>query len=1035
MYGLRGHAESDNDFPGSSLSEKTMDCKFYTRLMLTLLIGVWATSARAALYLIPEYTYDTTRQDPHWCDYSPEADGAYKEVAQAPALWCDGIFSMGDNNPRDPEKAYRYQFRRSAIGEDGSVVHGGFWEGPVVGYCFLPADRNVWYIHLNLSLSAGEMFRFRISEARSLSDTYATAGYDVADGNKGLNADADRELLPFENCMISRGIALGKDGLDLQDAGGFISKSAIDTKVPMFSIKAPEGGLNGFYTLCINNADPANAVMTLAPSLFAVGSAGFVAATGSAYGDYDHNPTGNPTAEFLYDTDGKYKLLMFLQSAQSAATPYIGFNISSSINVSSLAGDQFWDNCLVFMGGDSGKTTDDGKTKYEDFSPGFTYGITTKDQNPVSGLQLQWGEATGYHTVELSLDEKHKVTTLTIENGNTLQKVQRGYQPPRIYINDVLTTLEFDRGYNCWITEFVAPAEGDVTYRRRPFWGGEANAENVRVTDTEHDSDLIPGRQYQLIVDNSTKDRTVTCREMPVYITGYSKTFGVNAGDETGWNSNTNGQFVQMENGIYYFPVRFKGSCEFGISKKRGPYWENFDDGRAFNETGAILKEDGKSQLMEVPFGQWRPYEGFGAPKGQNFNWKFNDELNSDQESWYIVVVDVNTKQVSVQRPGLTPVISDFRISPMDEDMGWMNEPDMFSVDNQPCGAVLGEAIVDPVRYTRLNHISCRLSFTSEYQMPGVFESELKKVSINGKELSGVSVDGGEIDFIDYTPEDNYEFLVVTNLKFPIKDNDGNVIVGEFTTEENNIELTRHLGQRFASPQVSVGSSYPIRREAHYDGQIEVNINVEPSTNDIDERLHVYSGFELGERSHNISGLGNSTREYRGYLLAAGSQMETSLMPLDSYEAFDGNNYGEKQDWSGSALAVGKMPLHIGYITESMTPYDIYSAKVNAMFYAHYPVLCSDNGGEFSDAAGKSVSKRAVASGRHISRIDAPTEEPVEFVFPIRGILSSLEEIEQTDSLECTYFDLEGRPVDVETMAPGIYVRMTNGTAEKIMIR
>lgn len=998
-----------------------MTCKFYLRLLLLFMSGILATPARGALYLIPEYSFDASRQDNHWCDFTPDAGGAYKEVAEAPALWCDGIFTLGnEGNPRNAEKAYRYQFRHSVA--DGETIHqGAFWEGPVVGYCFLPADRNVWYIHLNLNLEENETFSFRISAARSLSDTYHAAGYDVVAGDYGQNPDADRRILPFTRYDIRQGISLGDMGLE--DAGGFTTKENID-KVPLFSVT----GLKGLYTLCIDNTDPSAATLTLAPSLFATGSEGFAEATGSSYGHYGSDPTGNPTAEFLFDADGKYKLLLFLQNfSPETNKDWIGFNIAREINVTGQDGDQFWNSCLTFVG--------DGD-KQEDFSIGKTY---PAGENSVSGLQLQKTDGAfpvGYHTVELGLDpETHEVADITVREGNTLRNVRRGYQPPRIYVDDRIVTLDFNRAYNCWITEFTAPADGEMTYRRRPFWGGDADSENVVLSDTEHGSALIPGRTYQLIVDNATEDRTITCREMPVYITGYSKTFGENPDDATGWNSNTGGQFTQVANGIYYFPVMFKGSCEFGISRTRGRYWENFDDGRAYNETASTLKEDGKSRLMEVPFGEFRAYEGFGAPKGQNFNWKFNDELNSDQESWYIIVVDVNTRQVSVQRPGLTPVISDFRISPLEEDASWREQTEVFTVNNQPFGAVTDGTITDPVRYTRLNHISCRLSFTSEYQMPGVFESRFSSLSVNGREIGGVTTDGGVIDFVGYQPDDVYKFFIVTDLRFPKKDAEGNVIAGEFTTQQNNIELTRHLGQAFAAPSVTIGETYVVNRESHYDGQVEIGISVAPSRNDAGEILHVYPGFELGSRSHNDENTGASTRDYRGYILPWGADKETGVEPLSGYLAFDGNSYDGRHDWSDNVLSAGKMPLHIGYITGSINPYSAFTATVGAAFYAHYPVLASENGAEFTaDDADSAASSRAAAAGRYIDRIDARTDGSVALSFPIRGILSSLDATVAPPTTASEYFDLGGRPVDGGSLRPGIYIRKTGDAVEKIII-
>lgn len=203
-----------------------MKCKSYLKLMLLLICGMLTTTARGALYLIPEYNYDTTRTDPHWCDFAPEDDGSYKEAAASTALWCDGFFDLGNltdgtPNPRNAEKAYRYQFRHSySVGD--VVRDGGFWEGPVVGYCFLPADKYVWYIHLNLNLGENETFRFRISAARSLSDTYYAAGYDLVDGNYGQNSDTDRNIVPFTTYDIRKGISLGDMGLE--DAAGFTSK-------------------------------------------------------------------------------------------------------------------------------------------------------------------------------------------------------------------------------------------------------------------------------------------------------------------------------------------------------------------------------------------------------------------------------------------------------------------------------------------------------------------------------------------------------------------------------------------------------------------------------------------------------------------------------------------------------------------------------------------------------------------------------------------------------------------------------------------
>ena len=1010
-----------------------MKCKSYLKLMLLLICGMLTTTARGALYLIPEYNYDTTRTDPHWCDFAPEDDGSYKEAAASTALWCDGFFDLGNltdgtPNPRNAEKAYRYQFRHSySVGD--VVRDGGFWEGPVVGYCFLPADKYVWYIHLNLNLGENEAFRFRISAARSLSDTYYAAGYDLVDGNYGQNPDTDRNIVPFTTYDIRKGISLGDMGLE--DAAGFTSKENID-KVPFFSVT----GLRGLYTLRIeiDQANPGDANLILAPSLFATGSLGFAEATGSSFGNYEGNTTENPTAEFVYDTDGKYKMLIFPQNfSDDTAKDWIRFHISKGIGTDADAG--FWNRSIKFD-----TEVGAGNTK-ENVTIGTTYQTSTT--NTESGLLLQkdnGGSFTeAYRTVELELDEKTKeVKTLTVAEGNTIQCLRRGYKPPRIYLNDNLVKLDFDRAYNCWYTEFVAPAGGEtVTYRRRPFWIGDVNSSEEVLKDTEKNSELIPGRTYQLIVDNSSEDRTIICREMPVYITGYSKTFGDNPDDATGWNSNTSGQFTQVANGIYYFPVRFKGSCEFGISKTRGTYWENFDDGRAYNESGSTLKEDGKSRLMEVPFGEFKPYEGFGAPKGQNFNWKFNDELNSDVESWYIIVVDVNDKKVSVQRPGLSPVISDFRISPLEEDPAWMDKADMFTADNQPFGSVLNGAITDPVRYTRLNHISCRLSFTSEYQLPGVFESVFNSLSLNGTQISGVTVDGGTIDFIDYAPDDNYEFMVITDLRFPKKDDDGNVVEGEFTTQQNNIELTKHLSQKFEAPSVTVGDTYVIKRESGYDGQTAVALSISPSYNDIREQLHVYSGFRLGKRSHNTAGTGSTTREYRGYILSSGAGQATAMQPLDGYTVFDGGNYGAGHDWSSIALTAGKMPLHIGNVVgDNIDPYSIFTATVDAGFYAHYPVLTSDNGAEFTSAVtSQAVSRRVVSDNRHIERVDAPAESPVRLPFAIRGPLSGLEETNVSETSESEYFDLGGRPVDGGSLRPGVYIRKTGDAVEKLIIR
>lgn len=1075
-----------------------MNCKMHARMMLSLLAAMATMGTQAALYLIPEYEYDTTKENPHWCAYSPTADGSYKEVTDAPALWCDGIFSMGDieldgssvSNPRNPEKAYRYQYRKSKTGDDGSVVHGGIWQGPVTGYCFLPADKYVWYIHLNLDLKENEEFKFRISEARSLSDTYGRAGYDVIDGNGGSNKDALREIKPFETCKVARGINVENDG------GGFTSKENIDENVPYFTIKAPAGGLKGFYTLTIDksalkditdsNFDSYtdHATITLAPSLFATGSPKFADATGSSYGNYYSNATDNPTAEFIYDEDGKYKLLIFLEKTETeteSSGGWIGFNISPSFNNHSEQDDQFWLNALYFKGY---RKEGERENLYENFTiyddtddttrANTTYARCTSDENVESGIQLRWGDVTGYCTVELDLDESKNVKSLIVKKGNTLQKVTRGYQPPRIYINDKLTTLQFDRGYNCWIHEFTAPSDGsDVTFRRRPFWAGKPADElaNTVLTDSEHDGrQLIAGRTYQMILDNATVDRSITCREMPVYITGYTKTFGTNPDDETGWNSNTEGEFIQIgdveHNGIYYFPVRFMKSCEFGISKKKGVYWENFDDGRAYNETSATLKEDGKSMLMEVPFGEWVDYEGFGAPKGQNFNWKFIDEENSETESWYIVVVDVNTKKVSVRRPGLSAVISNFRILPMEEDESLRNETDIFTGDNQPYGAFVENTgndggkvltITAPVRYTRLNHIVCDLSFDTEYQLEPTFWSELTEVSVNGKKIDGVTVAGGTIDFITYNPDDRYVFNIKSVLHYPTTESSGSEAqeggVAKDEYEYNEVENLNWIpdapGVRAASDGIYIymdesGSYTPDNGTPHHcDGEVLAGFSVQQS---YDRDLNVYSGFKVVSRTANTTQSGSDRPEYQGYVIPGDAQKIT-IGKLDGYEKYSDGSYAEKHDWSNLVLDKGEMPLHIGYITASGGVAAREATKVGVDFYAHYPILCSKAGAVFTPKAapaekesGANVRRRAGDTASQpdyaeYSIVRADGKTPFEFNFTRGGLITGVDNVTAENPGESILYDLNGRQVDCKALRPGIYVRLTDGNAEKIMVK